>query len=126
MSVTNNEVAVRKALDDLINAMLAGDKADLEARVADQLTFGHVNGHIHNKTEFVSGIASKRAVYKAINFIEQPTVTVIGNTAVVRYSTATEVEAGGNPISMKLVVLHAWVKDGDAWKLLAHQGTKLS
>lgn len=121
MGATADEAAVKKALDDLIKAMLAADKAELEAGVADQLSFCHANGHIQDKAEFVTVIASKKAIYKSITFVEQPTVTVMSNTAVVRYTTAVEVGS----ISLKLVVLQVWVKDSRAWKLLAHQATKL-
>ena len=122
MSVTADEAAVKKAVDDLIKALLAADKAKLEAGVGDQLSFGHADGHIQDKADFVAVVASKKAIYRSVTFIDQPTVTVMGNNAIVRYTGDIEVEAGGRVISLKLAILQVWMKDGGAWKLLAHQG----
>lgn len=120
MGTTGEETAVRKALDDLVKAMLAADKAALAAKTADRLNFCHANGHIQNKTEFLTS----KAIFKSIT-VEQPAVTVRGDSAVVRYTTVTEVEGGGRAFSLNLAVLHVWVKEDGAWKLLEHQGTSI-
>ena len=41
-----DEAAVAKAVEDLNKAMIAADKAKLEALVADQLSYGHSAGRI--------------------------------------------------------------------------------
>jgi ketosteroid isomerase-like protein len=123
MPGTAEQAVVKKALDDLVNAFLTADKAALEALVSDRVNFVHADGHFQNKANFVEVIAGKKAVYKSISVMD-PTVTVRGDTAIVRYATDTEVEAGGRAISLKLVVLQVWAKDAGAWKLLEHQGTK--
>jgi ketosteroid isomerase-like protein len=121
---TADEAAVKKALDDLAKAMMAADKAGLEAMVADQLSFGHTTGRIQGKADFVAEIADKKTIYKSITPTEL-TVAVMGNNAIARHIDTVEAQAGERAISLKLVVLQVWVKDGGAWKLLAHQGTKI-
>jgi len=44
-----DEAAVAKAVADLTKAMLAADKAQLEALVADQLSYGHSSGKLETK-----------------------------------------------------------------------------
>ena len=61
-----DEAAVRKAIDDLSKAMLAADKAKLEALVADQLSYGHSAGRLETKKEFIDVIAGKKTTYKSI------------------------------------------------------------
>src|SRR5688572_29268565 len=78
-----DEAAVRKAIDDLSKAMLAADKAKLEALVADQLSYGHSAGRLETKKEFVDVIAGKKTTYKSIT-LNEPTVTVVGNNAIAR------------------------------------------
>jgi hypothetical protein len=120
MNVTAGDAAVKKALDHLIKALLTADKAVLEAGTAEQLSFGHADGHIQSKADLVAAVASKRVIYKSVTCTE-PTVIVMGNTAIVRHIDDIEVEANGNVVSLKLGILQVWVNDGGLWKLLAHQ-----
>src|SRR5260221_8566575 len=118
-----DEAAVRKAIDDLTKAMMAADKAKLEALVADQLSYGHSSGKVESKAEFVGVIAGKKTIYKTITLTE-PTVSVTGNNAVARHIFAAEVEADGKPSSPKIGGMQVWAKDGGSWKPLAAQAVR--
>jgi ketosteroid isomerase-like protein len=118
-----DDAAVRKAIDNLIKAMTAADKAALEAVVSDQLSFGHSSARVETKAEFVGNILDKKPIYKSIT-LGDPTISVVGNNAIARYTAAVEADAGGKEISVKLAVVTIWVKDGGTWKLLAHQSFK--
>ena len=120
-----DEAAVRKAIDDLSKAMLAADKAKLEALVADQLSYGHSAGRLETKKEFVDVIAGKKTTYKSIT-LNEPTVTVVGNNAIARHVFVVETETDGKPAQAKVGVMQVWVKDGGAWKLLARQAFRTS
>src|SRR5687768_18234352 len=65
-----DEAAVAKAVDDLNKAMIAADKAKLEALTADQLSYGHSGGRIETKKEFVDVVAGKKTTYKSITISE--------------------------------------------------------
>jgi hypothetical protein len=120
---SGDELAVRKAIEDLTKAMVAGDKAALEALVSDQLSYGHSGGKVENKAQFVDAIAGKKSVFKSIS-LSDPTIAVVGNNAIARHTFAAEVESNGVHSSPKLGVLQVWVKDGSNWKLLARQAFK--
>ena len=115
-----DEAAVRKAVDDLNKAMIAADKAKLEALVSDQLSYGHSGGRIETKKEFVAVFVSKKSVYKSVT-IDNASVQVAGNNAIARDVFNVEFESDGKPGSAKVGVLQVWVKDGGTWKLLARQ-----
>jgi hypothetical protein len=115
-----DEAAVKKAVDDLGKAMIAADKAKLEALLADQLSYGHSTGQIETKAMFIDVFVSKKTVAKSI-VITEPTVAVVGNNAIARHTLAFEYEADGKPGLSKPGVLQVWTKDGGAWKLLARQ-----
>jgi ketosteroid isomerase-like protein len=119
-----DDAAVKKAVDDLTKAMMAADKAKLEALVSDQLSYGHSSGKVETKAEYVGVIAGKKTIYKSIT-LSEPTVSVAGNNAIARHIFAAEVEAGGQASSPKIGVMQVWVKDGGTWKLLARQAFKL-
>ena len=119
-----DEAAVGKAIDDLTKAMMAADKAKLEALTADQLSYGHSSGRVETKAEFVGVIAGKKTIYKSIT-LSNPSVAVVGNNAIARHIFAAEVEAGGQASSPKIGVMQVWVKDGGGWKLLARQAFRI-
>ena len=118
-----DELAVRKAIEDLTKAMVAADKAALQALVSDQLSYGHSSGKVENKAQFVGVIADKKTIYKSIT-LSDPTIAVVGNNAIARHIFAAEVESGGQASSPKIGVMQVWVKDGGSWKLLARQAFK--
>ena len=120
-----DEAAVKKAVDDLSKAMIAADKAKLEALVAEQLSYGHSGGRIETKAMFVNVFVSKKSVYKSIA-ITEPTVAVAGNNAVARHVFAVEFESDGKPGSAKVGVMQVWTKEGGVWKLLARQAFRLA
>lgn len=116
--------AVADAVSALTKAMLAGDKAQLEALVADQLSYGHSGGVVQDKAVFVDVIASKKTVYKSIMLTDQ-TVAVAGNDAIVRHAWSSESVSDGKSTMSKIGVLQVWQKQGTAWKLLARQAFKV-
>ena len=120
-----DEAAVRKAVDDLTKAMIAADRAQLEALTAEALSYGHSAGKVETKKEFIDVIAGKKTTYKSIT-ISEPKVQVTGNNAVARHTYAVEFESDGKPGSAKIGVMQVWVKDGGSWKLLARQAFRTS
>ena len=120
-----DEAAVGKAIDDLNKAMIAADKAKLEALVADQLSYGHSAGKVETKKEFVDVVAGKKTTYKSIT-LNDPTVSVVGNNAIARHTFVVETETDGKPSQAKVGVMQVWVKDGGTWKLLARQAFRTS
>ena len=120
-----DEAAVAKAVDDLNKAMIAADRAKLEALVADQLSYGHSGGRIETKKEFVDVVAGKKTTYKSIT-LNEPTVTVVGNNAIARHVFVVETETDGKPSQAKVGVMQVWVKEGGNWKLLARQAFRTS
>ena len=118
-----DEAALQKAVDNLGKAMVAADKAALEAVASDQLSFGHTSGRTETKAQFVNNILDKKPIYKSITLSDTKT-SVVGNNGIARYTAAVEAEAGGKEISIKVGVMTVWVKDGGTWKLLAHQSFK--
>lgn len=116
--------AVAAAVAALTKAMLAADKAQLEALTADQLSYGHSGGVIQDKADFLKVIAEKKTVYKSIELSKQ-TLGMAGTNAIVRHAWESESGAGdGKWTVSKIGVLQVWQKQGGDWKLLARQAFK--
>jgi len=123
LAQSNDEAAVLAAVETLSKAMLAADRAQLEALVAEQLSYGHSGGTIQTKTQFVDVIANKQTIYKSI-VLAEPMTVLAGNDAIVRHVAAVEADVDGKPVSAKIGVLQVWIKQDGRWKLLARQAFK--
>lgn len=121
---TGDEAAVGKAIEDLNKAMLAADKAALEALLADRLSYGHSAGRIETKADFLDVVAGRKTLYKSI-VLSEPSVAVVGNNAIARHTMTVDTESGGKPATAKVGVMQVWVKDGGSWKLLARQAFRV-
>jgi hypothetical protein len=120
--MAGDTAAVAEAVSNLSKAMLAADKAKLEALTADALSYGHSSGVVQNKAAFVDVIASKQTVYKSIELSSQ-SIAVAGPNAIVRHNWLGESGPGDrNNFSVsKIGILQVWQKQGSDWKLLARQ-----
>jgi hypothetical protein len=121
---SNDEAAVADAVEALRSAMLAGDRKQLEALLANTLSYGHSSGRIQTKREFIDEATSGKSTWKSITFSD-PTVQLAGLNAITRFTFAGQSESQGKTNDVKLGVLMVWVKQGSHWRLLARQGYKV-
>ena len=68
LAETDDEAAVRQNVEALREALLKAGKAQLERLSADQLSYGHSDGRVQNKAEFIDGVMTRKAKVKSINF----------------------------------------------------------
>ena len=120
---SKDEKQVLAAVDALRAAMLSGDRNQLAAIAAPQLTYGHSNGLIEDKAAFIENLASGTSDFVTIDLSEQ-TVRMDGDVALVRHKLAAQTNNGGVPGSVKLGVLLVFRKQQGKWLLLARQGFK--
>jgi len=121
---SKDEVAVAKAVETLRKAMIDADKATLENSVADGLSYGHSNGKVEDKAEFVRAIVSGESDFVTIDLTDQ-TIKIVGNNAIVRHKLMGTTNNNGQPGTAKLALLMVWQKQKGSWKLLARQAVKI-
>jgi Domain of unknown function (DUF4440) len=102
--LAEEEAGVKEAVEALRLAALKADKAKLEALAADQVSYGHSDGRVQNKAEFVDGVVNRKAVAKSIDFPELK-ITMAGNNAIARHLYVSESETDGKPNSVKIGML---------------------
>jgi len=113
--------AVTTAAEKLRVLMVTPDTDKLNALIADQLSYGHSDGHLNNKATFVSDLVTEVSHFLTID-IKNQTVTIVGDVAIVRHLLdATSHDKGKDPSAPYLNVLQIWQKQGGHWKLLARQ-----
>jgi ketosteroid isomerase-like protein len=121
----SDEAAVKDSVEALRKALLAADKAQLEALAAAQLSYGHSSGKVQNKAEFVDGVITRKALVKSLDFPEL-IVAVAGDAAIARHLYVSDSETDGKPDNTRIGMLAVWQKQDGNWKLLARQGYKLT
>jgi len=121
---SSKETAVNNAVERLRKAMIDGNKAELEAFVSDNLSYGHSGGLIESKKEFVDKIVTGKSDFVTIELKNQ-TISINGKTAIVRHELHATNNDNGKPGEVHLKILLVWQKQSGQWKLLARQAIKI-
>src|ERR1700724_4036 len=103
MAATDDEGAVKRAVEALRKAILAQDKATLEMLAAEQLSYSHSDAHLEDKAKFINAIMTRKAVLKSLDFPDL-TVAIVGNNAIVRHLWVSESELDGKVTNTKIGV----------------------
>jgi ketosteroid isomerase-like protein len=120
----DDEAALNQAVEELRKATLTADKVKLAELTADDLTYGHSDGRVQNKTVFIDGVVNRKATAKSLEFPELKTF-VAGDAGVTRHHYAADNEQDGKTTHIDIGVLAVWQKQGGEWKLLARQAYKI-
>jgi ketosteroid isomerase-like protein len=122
---SDEEKAVSAAVETLKKAIVDADKDLLESIAADNLVYGHSNGRVQNKTEFIAEIVSKQPNdYVKVETTDQ-TIVITGNTAVVRHIYSADFLSNGTPGQLKIGNMLVFKNQKGKWRLLARQAYKL-
>jgi len=119
-----DEAAVREGVEILRKALLEADKARLEQVASAQISYGHSDGRVETKEQFINGVMTRKQTVKSLAFPELK-VAVVGNAAIARHIYLAESELEGKQTTTKIGALQVWQKQDGAWKLLARQGFRL-
>lgn len=124
LAQTADEKAVSAAVEKFRQAMVASDKATLEKMSSDQLSYGHSNGLVEDRTAFLEQFVTGQTDFVTIVLSDQ-TIKIFGDAAVVRHRLVADTNNNKVPGKVDLMVLMVWGKQKGEWKLLARQAVKL-
>jgi ketosteroid isomerase-like protein len=119
-----DEASVAQSIETLRQGILQADKAKLDQVAASQISYGHSDGRVQNKAEFIDGVVNRKQVQKSLTFPELK-VAVVGNCAIARHVYLGESELNGKQTNTRIGALQLWQKQDSGWKLIARQGFKL-
>ena len=118
------ETAVAQSVEALRKAQLEADRTALERVASAQISYGHSDGRVETKEQFIHGVMTRKQVVKSLAFPELK-VAVVGTTAIARHIYLAESELDGKATTTRIGALQVWQKQDGAWKLLARQGFRL-
>jgi len=119
-----DEAAVTQSVETLRKALLEADKVKLEQVASAQISYGHSDGRVETKEQFINGVMTRKQVVKSLNFPDLK-LSVVGNAAIVRHIYLAESELDGKATTTRIGALQVWQKQDGTWKLLARQGFRL-
>ena len=121
---SGDEAAVAQRVETLRKRLLEANKAKLEEIAAPQISYGHSDGRVETKEQFVTAVMTRKQVVKSLAFPELK-LAVVGNAAIARHVYLSESELDGKATTTRIGALQVWQKQDGEWKLLARQGFRL-
>jgi ketosteroid isomerase-like protein len=106
-------------------AMLARDRAALDALYAPGLMYVHSSGKQENKFEAIEAAVAGKDRYESID-LEDMSVSVYGRTALVKARVVMRINKGTATDTIRLDVLHVWLKMPAGWQMVARHATRLN
>jgi Domain of unknown function (DUF4440) len=121
-----DDMAIAKNLEAFRAAQVAADPKALAALCAPELSYSHSDGRVEDRAAFVANATSGKSKFVALTY-KDPSIRVVGDTAIVRFNWVGEQEAvaDGKKTATNLHILMTWQKQGADWKLLTRGATKL-
>lgn len=123
--LAEQEKAVAAAVEYFRTGIINADRDLLESITSDKLVYGHSGGKVQDKAEFIEEIVSLQPNdYLVVDLAEQ-SITISGNTAVVRHIYSSDYISDGVPGSLRIGNVLIWQEHEGKWKLLARQAYRL-
>jgi ketosteroid isomerase-like protein len=116
---------VKRADAARVKATISGDATRLAALLADDLSYGHSDGRVQTKAEFISAVSNNQIKYESIDYAE----TKLRETApgVVTMTGRVHLKARGGNVQVQFTLrfLAVWREEAGQWRMHAYQSTRL-
>jgi uncharacterized protein (TIGR02246 family) len=121
---TDAKAAVLQMEDRWTKALVKGDVEALRELYADDLVYVHSGGNQETKAEYIRRIETGGLKYQSVLLVD-PKVRVYGDAAVVNGAFDVKVMSDGTPVDSRVVYMHVYAREGEKWRMVAHQTTRL-
>lgn len=114
---------LKVAIEEFRQAMVDGNGARLLELMSDDCTFGHANGVIQTKIEFVKTVVERTEVFKTLRLSDH-VIKVSGDMAWARHVFDSDLTFQGQDMHLTLNIIMVWRNEDGRWRLLARQSFK--
>ena len=115
---------VTKTLKQFHQAM-TGKGFNTENFLDENLSYGHSNGWVQSKSDFLTDSKTGKLVYHSYSE-DSLNVVVSNNIAYARFKADIESTLNGNKTLNHVKVLEVWVKEKNSWKIFVRQAIRLN
>ena len=118
------EEKLTTTLKEFHQALVKKNTVSINQQTDKALSYGHSNGWVETKTEFIKNLETGYTSYKSIKE-DSLQIAINGTVAHARFVGDYEVSLnGGNAVVYHLKGLEVWVRKGKRWLLFARQAVK--
>lgn len=107
-------------------ALIAADRAALDATLADALRYVHGNGLVQDRAAYLDAAVGGAMTYTAITPVQQQVRVLSPQVALLTGSNRVAVLLNGKPLQLDVLYTAVYVQQDGSWKLTAWQSTPAS
>lgn len=111
------------AIEQYRAAMVAGDGARILELSSDDMSFGHANGVVQTKVEFVKTVVEKSEIFHSIKLYDHR-IHGAGDLAIARHTFDADLMYQGKNMKLVLSIVQTWKKEDSRWRLFVRQAFK--
>ncbi|HEY0675428.1 MAG TPA: nuclear transport factor 2 family protein, partial [Immundisolibacter sp.] len=104
-------------------ALIAADRAALDATLADALRYVHGNGLVQDRAAYLEAAVGGAMTYTAIRPVQQQVRVLSPQVALLTGSNRVAVLLNGKPLQLDVLYTAVYVQQDGSWKLTAWQST---
>lgn len=104
--------------------MIRPDSIVLKNLVSDDLEYVHSSGTVRDKQGFVDEFVKSWTNFTEVK-IENQTIKVSGNNAIVRHRLLAVMDNPDYPPNVDIIILMVWRKEAGKWRMFARQAAKI-
>ena len=123
LAQSKNEMELSKTVSKFHEAMLKQDLDFINEHTDESLSYGHSNGWVQSKDDFVNDYKRGWISYQLFN-VDSMSVAASENLAQVRFLADVKATVNGKSNSFHISVLEVWLKKNKTWLMFARQGVK--
>ncbi|WP_426330144.1 nuclear transport factor 2 family protein [Pedobacter sp. R-06] len=112
------------AVGKLTRLMVTPDSLGLDSILLDNLSYGHSNGGLQSKPQFMRSLLTGASDFVEIDLTDKQ-VVIQNKIALVRHTLSAKTNDKNIPGKVKLYILLVWSNEKTGWKLLARQAVKV-
>lgn len=120
------EDEVRAADTARVLATIGGNLARLDPLLSSALTYGHADGRVQTKAEFLAAVKGARFKYESYDYDDVKITRVTDEVAIMTGKARLRAKAGEIRVEFALKFLSVWRREDGGWRLFAYQSARLA
>lgn len=116
---------VRDADARRVMATIAGDADRVAAFLSDDLRYGHADGRVQTKEDFLAAVRSNRVRYEAYDYEEMQIDRASDDVAIITGRVSLRARTPEQHVAFRLLFLAVWRNESGNWRLLSYQSAQL-
>ena len=119
-----DSVGLKSVMQQLDKALLQKDQTVLKSVLHKDLSYGHSNGWIQNKSDILNDFTSGKLTYNKIENSSSAIIVITRDYATVKTNTNVEGAVNGTAFKLTLHIMQFWIMTKKGWQLIARQSAK--